>query len=181
LIQEVVAYNIYLTWTRWKLPKEVKSKDKGLVTLTFGFKEQSSYKAPLAEWLRFVGENCIEICGNYLTREHEDMSSIFRSRGKLQLNRVMNVIGFEYPDYEDPTINTETGEKRKRVAKGDGKTSKKTIEADIENDELEGDEEPPSGTKNNNAKTSKNLPSGKTNGKRVLQPPLLWVVHGFSS
>jgi hypothetical protein len=93
--------------------KEVKSKDEELVTLAFGFKEQSSYKAPLARWLRLIEEKYNEIYGNYLTREHEDMSSVFRSRGKLRLNRVMNAIGFEYLDYEDPAINTETGEKEK--------------------------------------------------------------------
>jgi hypothetical protein len=130
LIQEALAYNIYPTRTVWNLPKEVKSKDEGLVTLAFRFKEQSSYKAPSVEWLRFIEEKCNEICRNYLTREHEDMSSIFGSQGKLRLNRVMNVIDFEYSDYEDPTVNTETGEKRKRVAKGARKRSNKSIEAD---------------------------------------------------
>jgi hypothetical protein len=130
LIQGALAYNIYPTRTVWNLPKEVKSKDEGLVTLAFGFKEQSSYKAPSVEWLRFIEEKCNEICRNYLTREHEDMSSVFGSQGKLRLNRVMNVIDFEYSDYEDPTVNTETGEKRKRVAKGARKRSNKSIEAD---------------------------------------------------
>jgi hypothetical protein len=46
LIQEALAYNIYPTWTGWKLPNEVKSEDEELVTLAFDFKEQSSYKAP---------------------------------------------------------------------------------------------------------------------------------------
>jgi hypothetical protein len=53
------------------------------------------------------------------------MSSIFGSRGKLWLNRVTNSIEFEYPDYEDPAINAEAGEKRKRVTKGASKASKK--------------------------------------------------------
>jgi hypothetical protein len=110
LIQEALAYNIYPTRTEWKLPKEVKSKDEGLVTLAFGFYEQTLYKAPLAEWIRFIGEKCNEIYGNYLTREHEDMSSIFGSWGKLQLNREK---GFEYPDYEDPAINNETRRREK--------------------------------------------------------------------
>jgi hypothetical protein len=57
-------------------------------------------------------DKCNEICGNYLTREHEDMSSIFGSRGKLHLNKVMNAIGFEYIDYKDPAVNTEAGEKK---------------------------------------------------------------------
>jgi hypothetical protein len=57
------------------------------------------------------------------------MSSIFGSRGKFHLNRVMDVIGFECPYYEDLAINTETGDKRKRV-------TKKTAQADIENNGL---------------------------------------------
>jgi hypothetical protein len=46
LVQEVLAYNIYLTRTGRRLSKEVKLKDEELVTLAFDFKEQSSYKAP---------------------------------------------------------------------------------------------------------------------------------------
>jgi hypothetical protein len=46
LIQHALAYNIYPTRTRWKLPKEVKLEDEELVMLAFDFKEQSSYKAP---------------------------------------------------------------------------------------------------------------------------------------
>jgi hypothetical protein len=95
LIQEELAYNIYPTWTGWKLPKVVKTKKGELVTLAYGFKEQSSYKAPLVGWLRLIEEKCNEMCGNYLTREHEDMSSVFGSQRKLWLNRVMNAIGFE--------------------------------------------------------------------------------------
>jgi hypothetical protein len=34
--------------------KEVKSKDEELVTLAFGFKEQSSYKAPSVGWLKLI-------------------------------------------------------------------------------------------------------------------------------
>ena len=60
-------------------------KNEELVTLAFSFMEQSSYKAPSAGWFRLIEEKCNEICGNYLTREHEDMSSIFRSRGSFGL------------------------------------------------------------------------------------------------
>jgi hypothetical protein len=86
LIEEALAYNVFPTRTGWKLLKEVKSKDGELVTLAFDFKEQSSYKAPPARWMRLIEEKCNEIYGNYLTREHEDMSSIFRNQGKLRLN-----------------------------------------------------------------------------------------------
>lgn len=55
--------------------------------------------------------------GKYLAREPEDMQSTFGAWGKLQLNRVMDVLGFEYHDYEDPLANTRAGEKRKRAVK----------------------------------------------------------------
>jgi hypothetical protein len=76
-----------------------------------------------------------------------------------------SVIGFEYPDYEDLTINIETRKKRKSVAKGTGKTSKKTIEADTKNDEIEGDEEPSSGPEKKKAKSLKKSVAGQDQGK----------------
>jgi hypothetical protein len=92
LIQEALSFYIYLTRTGWKFSKEVKSKDDELVTLAFDFIEQSSYKAPSDEWLRFIEEKCNEMCGNYLIREHEDMKSVFGRRGKLWLNRFMDAL-----------------------------------------------------------------------------------------
>jgi hypothetical protein len=41
----------------------------------------------------------------------------------------MNALRFEYPGYEDPSTNVGAGEKRKRVAKGAYKRSKKTVDA----------------------------------------------------
>jgi hypothetical protein len=52
LIQEFLAYNIFPTGTRWKLMKEVKSKEGELVTVAFEFKEQASFKAPSLGWLQ---------------------------------------------------------------------------------------------------------------------------------
>jgi hypothetical protein len=72
LVQEVLDYNLYPTQIGWKVPKEMKCKDE-LVILAFDFKEQSSYKAPLARWLNFIEEKCCEMCDNYHTREHKDM------------------------------------------------------------------------------------------------------------
>jgi hypothetical protein len=83
LIQEALAYNIFPTWIGWKLPKEVKLKDDELVTLAIDFKEQYSYKSPSVGWLRLIEEKSNEICGNCLTRVHEDMSSNFGSQGKI--------------------------------------------------------------------------------------------------
>jgi hypothetical protein len=41
--------------------KEVKRSDEGLVTLSFDFKESSTYKSPSASWLKFIEEKCNEI------------------------------------------------------------------------------------------------------------------------
>jgi hypothetical protein len=112
LIQEALAYDIYPTRTGWKLSKEVKSKDGELVTLAFVFKRQSLCKVASAEWLRLIEEKYNEICGSYLTREHEDMKTQFRSRRKRRMNRVMDAIGFEYPDYKDPSANNGVEEKK---------------------------------------------------------------------
>lgn len=73
----MLAYNIVPASTGWKLPKQVKHKDGELVTLAFEFREQSPYKAPSEGWLKLIEMKCNEICGNYLTREHEDMSTTF--------------------------------------------------------------------------------------------------------
>lgn len=54
LIQEALAYNIFLTRTGWKLSKEVKSKEGELVTLAFKFKEHASYKYPSTGWLKLI-------------------------------------------------------------------------------------------------------------------------------
>jgi hypothetical protein len=64
--------------------------------------------------LKFVKERCNEMCGNYLTRKHEDTQSTFGGRRTLRLNRVVDALGFEYPDYEDTSTNTRTREKIKR-------------------------------------------------------------------
>jgi hypothetical protein len=117
LVQEVLAYNIYPTRTGWKLPKEVKSKDEELVMLAFYFKEQSSYKSPSVGWLKLIEKKCNQVYGNYLVREHEYMKSIFGSQGKLWLYRVMNALGFEYSDHENPSNNVEAGDKRKGLLK----------------------------------------------------------------
>jgi hypothetical protein len=84
----------------------------------FGY-EAYPQQAPSAGWLTFIEERCNQMCGNYLTREHEDMQSVFGNRGKLRLNRVMDALGFEYLDYEDPSANVGAGEKRKRATKSE--------------------------------------------------------------
>jgi hypothetical protein len=53
------------------------------------------------------------------------MATVFGSRQKRRLNRVMDALGFDYPDYSKPTSNIEAGEKRNRGAQVAGKGASK--------------------------------------------------------
>jgi hypothetical protein len=57
---------------------------------------------------------CNEILGNYSRKEDQLMTAAFGTRPKRRLNRVMDALGFEYPDYERLDKGAE-GQKRKRV------------------------------------------------------------------
>jgi hypothetical protein len=57
---------------------------------------------------------CNEILGNYTKKEDQLMTATFGTREKWRLNRVMDALSFEYPDYE--RLDEEAGGlKRKRV------------------------------------------------------------------
>jgi hypothetical protein len=43
---------------------------------------------------------CNEILGNYTKKEDQFMIVAFSTRKKQRLNRVLDALGFEYPDYE---------------------------------------------------------------------------------
>jgi hypothetical protein len=57
---------------------------------------------------------CNEILGNYTKKEDQLMTAAFGTRLKRRLNRVMDALNFEYPDYERLDKGAE-GAKRKRV------------------------------------------------------------------
>jgi hypothetical protein len=58
---------------------------------------------------------CNEILGNYSKKEDQLMTAAFGTRPKRRLNRVLDALGFEYPDYEQLNKGVE-GRKRKRVS-----------------------------------------------------------------
>lgn len=93
------------------------------------------------------------------------MSSTFRSQGKLRLNRVMDVIGFKYPDYTDPASNTEAGEKWKRATKTTSKASNKATNDEIGSDESKNDEEPPLGPEKKAKTAVRKTPTTQDQGK----------------
>jgi hypothetical protein len=57
---------------------------------------------------------CNEILGNYTKKEDQLMTAAFSTRPKQRLNRVMDALNFEYPDYEKLDKGAEWV-KRKRI------------------------------------------------------------------
>ena len=55
---------------------------------------------------------CNEILGNYMKIEDQLMIAAFGIHEKRRLNRVMDALNFEYPDYE--RLGEGVGEQRKR-------------------------------------------------------------------
>jgi hypothetical protein len=74
---------------------------------------------------------CNEILGNYSKKEDQLMTAAFGTRPKRRLNRVMDALSFEYPDYERLDRGAE-GQKRKRVASALDKEAAKLVKKDEE-------------------------------------------------
>jgi hypothetical protein len=116
LVQEFLAFRVFPTSKEWEMPKvEGEKKEGELVRLPYHFKFKKYFKKPCQEWLDTVEVMCNEILGNYSKKEDQLMTAAFGTRPKRRLNRVLDAVGFEYPDYERLNKGAE-GQKRKRVA-----------------------------------------------------------------
>jgi hypothetical protein len=115
------------------------SKKNELVRLPYRFRFEKEFKKPCQEWLEMIETMCNEILGNYTKQEDQLMTVAFGTRPKRRLNRVMDALNFEYPDYERFDKGVE-GLKRKsivsilnrqaaRLVKEDEKISKKAKSA----------------------------------------------------
>jgi hypothetical protein len=129
LVQEFLAFRVFPTLKEWEMPKLEGKKKKGeLVRLPYHFKFKKLFKVPCQEWLDTIEVMCNEMLGNYSKKEDQLMTAAFGTRPKRRLNRVMDALDFEYPDYERLDKGAE-GQKRKRVAdvlnKDDEEQSKK--------------------------------------------------------
>jgi hypothetical protein len=101
LVQEYLANRVFPTLRKWGMPKlEEEKKDGELVRLPYQFKFKKQFKEPCQEWLDTIEVMCNEILGNYTKKEDQLMTAAFGSRSKRRLNRVMDALHFEYPDYE---------------------------------------------------------------------------------
>jgi hypothetical protein len=116
LVQEFLAFKVFPTMKEWAMPKLEGKKNEGeLIRLPYHYKFKRHFKAPCQEWLDTIEVMCNDILGNYSKKEDQLMTAAFGTRPKRRLNRVMDALGFEYPDYERLDKGAE-GQKRKRVA-----------------------------------------------------------------
>jgi hypothetical protein len=115
LVQEYLANRTYPTSSGWGMPKRKEvGKKHELVCLAYRFKFEKQFKKPCKEWLDMIETMCNEILGNYTKKEDQLMIAAFGTRPKQRLNRVMDALKFEYPDYERLDKGAE-GMKRKRI------------------------------------------------------------------
>jgi hypothetical protein len=70
-------------------------------------------KKPCKEWLDMIETMCNEILGNYTKKEDQLMTAAFGTRPKRRLNRVIDVLKFEYLDYERLDKGAEGVKKKK--------------------------------------------------------------------
>jgi hypothetical protein len=116
LVQEFLVFRVFPTMKEWTMPKLKGEKKEGeLVRLPYHYKFKKYFKAPCQEWLETIERMSTEILGNYSKKEDQLMTAAFGTRPKRRLNRVLDAIGFEYPDY-GRLSGDGGGPKRKRIA-----------------------------------------------------------------
>jgi hypothetical protein len=115
LVQEYLSNRVSPTLSGWSMPKLKGTKKKNeLIRLPYRFKFEKQFKGPCQEWLEMIETMRNEILGNYTTKEDQLMTAAFSTRPKRRLDRVMDALNFEYPDYERLNKGAE-GQKRKRI------------------------------------------------------------------
>ena len=101
LVQEYLPNQTFPTSSGWGMPKKKEEGKKyELVKLPYRFKFQKRFKEPCNEWLELIETMCNEILRNYIKKHDQLMTVAFGTRPKQRLNRVMDALNFEYPDYK---------------------------------------------------------------------------------
>jgi hypothetical protein len=132
LVQEFLAFKVFPTLREWEMPKLDGEKKKGeLVRLPYHYKFKKHFKKPCQEWLDTIEVMCNDILGNYSKKEDQLMTAAFGTRLKRRLNRVLDALNFDYPDYEQLGGDAE-GPKRKRIASALDKEGTKLAKKDKE-------------------------------------------------
>jgi hypothetical protein len=121
-----LAFKVFPSLKEWEMPKLKGEKKEGeLVRLPYHFKFKKYFKTPCQEWLDSIEVMCNEILGNYSKKEDQLMTAAFGTRPKRRLNRVLDALGFEYPDYENLNKGA-GGQKRKRITEALNEDEKET-------------------------------------------------------
>jgi hypothetical protein len=132
LVQEYLANRVFPTLREWGMPKLEREKKKNeLVRLPYHFKFKKHFKEPCQKWLDTIEVMCNEILGNYTRKEDQLLTAAFGARPKRRLNRVMDALNFEYPDYERLNKGAE-GQKRKRIVSVVGRQAARMVKEDEE-------------------------------------------------
>jgi hypothetical protein len=132
LVQEYLANRVFPTLRKWGMPKLEEEKKEGeLVRQPYQFKFKNQFKEPCQEWVDTIEVMCNEILGNHTKKEDQLTTAAFGSRPKRRLNRVMDALHFEYPDYEQLNKGAE-GQKRKRVVSVVGRQATRMVKEDEE-------------------------------------------------
>jgi hypothetical protein len=130
LVQEYLANRVFPTLKEWNMLKLKGEKKKNeLVRLPYHFKFKKHFKEPCQKWLDTIEAMCNEILGNYTKKEDQLMTAAFGTRLKRRLNRVMDALKFEYPNYERLSKGAE-GPKQKRVVSVMKRQAARMIEED---------------------------------------------------
>jgi hypothetical protein len=130
LVQEYLVNMTFPTSSGWGMPKKKEGGKKyELVRFPYRFKFEKQFKKSCTEWLEMIETMCNEILGNYTKKEDQLMTVAFGTRPKRRLNRVMDVLNFEYPDYERLDKGAE-GAKRKRVVSILSRETARSVKAD---------------------------------------------------
>jgi hypothetical protein len=100
LVQEYLANITFPTSSGCGMLKKDEGKKYELVRLSYRFKFQKRFSKPCTKWLKLIETMCNEILRNYTKKEDQLMTAAFGTHEKRRLNRVMDALNFEYPDYD---------------------------------------------------------------------------------
>jgi hypothetical protein len=96
LVQEHIAYRVWLLVSDWEMLKEAaaRSSQGSLVYLKYTFRYRGEFDEPNDEWLRSIKATSDELLGAYTRAKDDVMTLAFKGRGKKRLNRFFDIIGF---------------------------------------------------------------------------------------
>jgi hypothetical protein len=84
LIQEHIAFRVWLLVENWEMPKETvtESSEGGLVRLKYTFRYGDKFDEPNDDWLKCIEATSDELLGSYSKAEDNTLSTSFGGRGK---------------------------------------------------------------------------------------------------